>query len=277
VFEDLARLLHAAAAKRCGSRLPRLRMANVPMPHLRTPPIVEAVLDIDCDLPPAFNLAGLEVAARAAFVDRYPKFRPQVMQEHRVEMNVGALNTSTRQVVQALQFLQEDERQLVQIRVNGFAFNRLAPYATLDDYLPEIERTWRLYVGLVSPVQIRVVRLRYINRIVVPMPTPVIDLDEYLKIAPQLPDEANLMLYAFLIQQAALEKETGHHVTLVLTSQAPANEKLPIILDITVASNVNAEPDDWSTIKATIAALRTLKNRVFLNTLSDKCIELFQS
>jgi len=161
--------------------------------------------------------------------------------------------------------------------VNGFAFSRLAPYTTLDDYLPEIERTWRLYVGLASPVQIRVVRLRYINRILVPMTAPAIDLDEYLKIGPRLPDEANLAVSAFLIQQTAVEKDTGHQVNLVLTCQAPANEKLPVILDITVASNVNTEPGDWPTVKETIAALRILKNRVFQNTLSDKCIELFQS
>jgi uncharacterized protein (TIGR04255 family) len=251
-------------------------MANVLMPQLRNPPIVEAVLDIDCDLPPTFNLATVEAAARVELEDQYPKFRTQVMQEHRVEMNVGTFNASTRQAVQALQFLQEDERQLVQVRANGFAFNRLAPYTTLDDYLPEIERTWRLYVGLASPVQIRVVRLRYINRILLPMRTPSIDLDEYLKIGPQSPDDATLMLSAFLIQQVAVEKETGYQVNLVLTSQAPANERLPIILDITVASSMNVEPDDWPTTKDTIAALRTLKNRVFQNTLSDKCIKLFQ-
>jgi uncharacterized protein (TIGR04255 family) len=247
------------------------------MPKLRNPPIVEAVVDIDCDLPPRFNLAALEAASREALQNQYPKFRTQVMQEHRVEMNANALNTSTRQAVQALQFLHEDERQLVQVRANGFSFNRLALYTTLDDYLPEIERTWRLYADLVSPVQIRVVRLRYINRIMVPMTVPSIDLDEYLKFGPRLPDEENLMLSAFLIQQAAVEKDTGHQVNLVLTAQAPVAEKLPIILDITVISKVNAEPGDWPTVAAAIASLRILKNRVFLNILSDKCIELLQS
>ena len=72
---------------------------------------------------------------------------------------------SVRRGIQALQFLHADEKQLVQVRAQGFSFNRLAPYTSLDDYLPEIERTWHLFVGLASPVQIRVVQLRYINRI----------------------------------------------------------------------------------------------------------------
>jgi uncharacterized protein (TIGR04255 family) len=252
-------------------------MAHAPILQLRNPPIVEAVLDIDCDLPPGFDLAALEAASRAALRDQYPKFRTQVMQEHRIEMNADALNTSTRRAVQALQFLHEDERQLVQVRANGFSFNRLAPYTTLNDYLPEIERTWHQYAGLASPIQIRVIRLRYINRILVPMTTPTVNLDEFLKIGPRLPDEENLTLSAFLIQQAAVEKGTGHEVNLVLTAQAPADENLPVILDITVASRVNAEPSDWPTVVATIAALRRLKNHVFQNTLTDKCIELFQS
>jgi uncharacterized protein (TIGR04255 family) len=251
-------------------------MADALIPKLRNPPIVEAVVDIDCDLPPGFDLGALEAVSRTALRDQYPKFRVQMMQEHHVEMNADGLSTSTRQAVQALQFLREDEKQLVQLRVNGFSFNRLAPYTTLDDYLPEIERTWHIYSNLISPVQIRVVRLRYINRILVPM-APSIDLDEYLKLGPRLPDEDNLTLAAFLIQQVAIEKNTGHQVSLVLTAQAPAEDKLPIILDITVASNVNAEPDDWLAVMAAMAALRILKNRVFQNTLSDKCIQLFQS
>ena len=72
----------------------------------------------------------------------------------------------------------------MQVRAQGFSFNRLAPYSGLDDYLPEIERTWSLYVDLASPVQIRAIRLRYINRILLPLAANTVDLDEYLKIGP---------------------------------------------------------------------------------------------
>ena len=182
-----------------------------------------------------------------------------------------------RLAVQAFQFLQDDEKQLVQVRAQGFSFNRLAPYRNLDDYLPEIERTWRLYVGLVSPVEVRSIRLRYINRILMPMTTGTVDLDEFLKIGPRLPDEDRLLLSGFLNQQAAIEKDTGHQVNLVLTAQPPESEKLPIIIDITAAGTTTAEPADWANILPLIGSLRSLKNRIFLNILTPKCIELFQS
>jgi uncharacterized protein (TIGR04255 family) len=246
--------------------------------QLRNPPIVEAVFDVDCDLPPGFDLAALETRSRAQFEDQYPKFRTQLLQEAKIETTEDAPpKMSSRVAVQALQFLRDDEKQLVQVRTQGFSFNRLAPYTSLDDYLPEIERTWRLYVDLVSPVQIRVIRLRYINRILVPMTANTVDLDEFLKIGPRLPDEERLMLSGFLSQQAAIEKETDHQLNLVLTAQPPVNEKLPVILDITVASATIAEPTDWPNILRVIGSLRNLKNRVFLNTLTPKCIELFQS
>ena len=124
-------------------------------------PIIEAVLDIDCDLPPAFDLAALETSSRERFRDQYPKLRKLFMQEHTIQAKPDALPTmSVRHATQSLQFLHEDERQLVQVRAQGFSFNRLAPYTSLDSYLPEIERTWRLFVSIAAPVQIRTVRLR---------------------------------------------------------------------------------------------------------------------
>jgi uncharacterized protein (TIGR04255 family) len=119
--------------------------------------------------------------------------------------------------------------------------------------------------------------LRYINRILIPMTANTIDLDEFLKIGPRLPDEDRLVLSGFLSQQAAVEKETGHQVNLVLTAQLPTKEKLPVIFDITVASLATVEPTDWSNILRLIRLLRLLKNRLFANTLTAKCIELFQS
>src|SRR5262245_14624718 len=105
-------------------------------------PIVEEVIDIECDYPPGTPVAALEEAALEALKDRYPKFRRQFLQEHEFQTPPqGEPKHSVRQSVHALQFGADDEKQLVQIRAIGFSFNRLAPYTSLDDYLPEIERT----------------------------------------------------------------------------------------------------------------------------------------
>lgn len=241
-------------------------------------PIVEAVIDIDCDMAPSFDLATLERPVRECFREAYPKCRAQFIHETKIETKPDAppLMSVQQHGIQAFQCMQEDEKQLVQVRAQGFSFNRLAPYSNLDDYLPEIERTWRLFFKLASPVQIRVVRLRYINRILLPTVAGRVELGDYLRISPRLPDEKKLTFVGFLNQHAAVEIDTGHQINIVLTTQAQETDKLPIIFDNCVASVETATPEDWPWILAKIHSLRGLKNRIFRNTLTETCLNLFQ-
>lgn len=240
-------------------------------------PIIEAVLDIDCDLPLAFDFAALEVTIRAAFGDSYPTFRIQKLQEHVFNLEVGSdPKMTTRHDIQAFQLLQEDEKQLVQIRAQGFSFNRLAPYSSLDDYLPEIERAWRVFVAVVAPIQVRLVRLRYINRVFLPLTDDRVELEDYLKFGPQHPDEEKLALVGFMNQCSAIERDTGNQVNIVLAAEALEHGRLPLIFDVTAFWPGSIEPNDWTTIHSTIQSLRDLKNRIFRNSFTEKCLNLFQ-
>jgi uncharacterized protein (TIGR04255 family) len=245
---------------------------------LRNPPIVEAVLDIECDFQPGQQFPDLEQGAKDRFLDRYPELRPQFLTEHKIEAKPGKEPAVSlqRHAVQAFQFLQEDKKQLVQVRANGFSFNRLAPYTSLDDYLPEIERCWSLYTELAKPVQIRLIRLHYINRILLQSSGSDIELDDFFKVAPRLPDEENLRFTGFLNHYTAVEENSGYQINIVLTSQPREGSILPVIFDNTVASTESGEPDNWVKILATIQSLRDLKNRIFRRTLTERCLELFQ-
>jgi uncharacterized protein (TIGR04255 family) len=249
-----------------------------PMPKLKNAPIVEAVLNIECDMPPNFDLAALREITQKTFLPRYPKFKALLMREHRLDAKPETeTHVSVKNILYAIQVIQEDEKQLVQIRSQGFSFNRLAPYSTLDDYLGEMERTWFLFVRLSSPVQTRFIQLRYINRILLPAPKgQLVELEHYFRICPRLPDEEKLSFIGFLNQHSALENETGNHVNIILTTQPVENEKLPIIFDITATCQIAIAPENWQAIVPRIQSLRDLKNRVFRNTITDTCINLFQ-
>jgi uncharacterized protein (TIGR04255 family) len=101
-------------------------------------------------------------------------------------------------------------------------------------------------------------------------------LEDYLKIGPRLPDEDRLTFTGFLNQHTAVEKDTGNQINIVLTTQPPEDQMLPLIFDITVAGSGTAEVENWTWLLAQIQALRALKNRVFRNTLTEQCLNLFQ-
>jgi uncharacterized protein (TIGR04255 family) len=246
---------------------------NDPAFNLRTPPIIEAIVDIECDFKHGQDLGALEAPARQRFSGDYPKFRSQFLQElhFQVSGNEPARSTA-HQGLQALQFLKGDERQLVQVRASGYSFNRLAPYTSFDEYLPEIRRTWDLYRDVASPIQIKSVRLRYINRIHLPLTEGSVKFDEYLQVGSRPPDEERLMFRSFLTQYNAVDADTGHQVT----SQRQEPDGVPVIFDNGASATLSGDPDSWDRLNETLNALRALKNRVFRNTLTPKCLSLFQ-
>ena len=245
---------------------------------LPTAPIVEAVVDIDCDLPPNVDIEALDIAGKAAYGDRYPRAQRRMFNAHRAVMVLGQPpQVTSSEGWQAHQYLSDDRKQLVQVRPNGFSFNRLAPYSSLDDYLPEIERTWRLYVELAHPLVCRAVRMRYINRIELPLTEGRVNLDEFLTAAPRPADEAALHLSGFFQQQDVVETATGHQAVVVLAPQPHTQDRLPLIFDITATASDDVEPGNWPAISGKMAQLRNLKNLIFRKTLTERCLQLFNT
>jgi uncharacterized protein (TIGR04255 family) len=199
-----------------------------------------------------------------------------MLHEHQIAQEGDTANVSSRHDVQALQFLTADEKQIVQCRRLGYSFNRLAPYATLDDYLPEIRRTWDLYRDVAAPVQVRVVRLRYINSLPLPSKDGTPDFAEYLAVGPRLGEPEGLSFRGFLNQNVGIEEGSGNEFAIVLATQPLEANVQPVIFDITVAHSLTLEPHDWSALEARIQSLRRLKNRVFQSTLTPRCLTLFQ-
>ncbi|MCX6874862.1 MAG: TIGR04255 family protein [Verrucomicrobia bacterium] len=245
--------------------------------QLPNAPIIEAVLDIDCDLPPALDLSSLQADAADALRERYPKFRRHFIHEQVVTKEADRPpELRVNEGLGALQFLTEDEKQLVQFRPNGFSFNRLAPYGSLDDYLPEIEASWRTFLTIAKPVLVRKVGIRMINRILLPMQGGKLDFGEFLQVPPRLPTTGEkLVLLGFLDQHLAIDAETGNRVNIVKTTQLPEDDKLPLILDIDTFQPCHVAPEAWGDLLAKIKSLRTLKNRIFRHTLTPRCLNLF--
>jgi uncharacterized protein (TIGR04255 family) len=246
-------------------------------PELTTPPIIEAVLDIECDFVEQPEIKKIEARARKEMARSYPKVRHVLFQEHQVEAKPSEpAKISIKGGLHGLQFLKNDEKQVVQFRIEGFSFNRLAPYTSLDNYLPQMKKNWAIYRDLTNPLQIRLIRLRYINRILLPLINGKVDLDEYILNGPRLADPNRFDLTGFIDQYAATDRDTGNQINSVLTLQQVVDNKLPVIFDNGVVTFEGGNVDDWQWIRSKILELRELKNYIFCHTLTEKCLNLFQ-
>lgn len=251
---------------------------NAEAPYFKNPPIIEAVLDIDCDMPPGFSVESHIAKAQALYKDCYPKIQKRCLKQQKIKQSNGKIAEILDPVVevQALLLAQADGKQLVQIRSQGYSFNKLAPYTTLNDYLAEIQRTWELFRKEFKPIQVQRIRLRCINRILLPLDAAgKLDLDAYLLAGPRLPDDTRMDFTDFLNQHQVVEKNTGNQAKIILASQPPVGTNLPIIFDIEATKTASFEPE-WRHISGVISSLRDLKNHIFRRTLTPKCTHLFQ-
>lgn len=214
--------------------------------------------------------------ATEAFGDRYPIPRKQFIQQAGVNIEPGSgRKFFASQGLSAFQFLSTDEKEIVQVRTGGFSYNRLSPYTSLDDYLPEISRCWDVFRDLASPVQIRKIGLRYINRILLPLNQGVVKLDDYLKVSPNLPGDTSLQFSGFFHQHQAGDPATGIMANITLASQPNENDFLPLLLDIEVFKPERLTPAPLSDWNLQLQALRDLKNHIFEHSLTKSCQNLF--
>jgi len=243
---------------------------------LANSPIVEAVVDINVEMRPGFVLVEARERLAEEFADRYPLGKEREFSTHEIAVQPGAAGTVKSQSgLESLMFIQADEKQLLQVRRRGFSFNRLTPYEGFDRYQSEIEARWKQFCTVVEPVRVREIKMRFINRIEIPLEGGQVDLDQYLMVGPRAPDEDEFGFIAFSSRSVMFEKVSGTHVVLSLASREPLNNVLPVILDIEASVVCECDPLDLQAIAVRLATLRLTKNRVFRNSLEEKCLALF--
>ncbi len=249
--------------------------------RLAKAPIIEAVVEFHCELPPGLNRAVFEAGVKQAFGPTYPKLQTNYIQEYKIEAQPNqAPQSAVLHAVHGYRHNSEDGKQIVQTRFDGFFFNRLSPYSSLDDYLPEVQRCWSLYREVAQPVIVKQLALRYINRLLFPIVEGKLSLQEFLRHAPQLPrprsEGHELTFTGFMHHHQMFEKQTNSLGNLIIAAQPIEATQLPVVVDITVLRQGLFQPEAWSQFAIALSELRALKNHIFKETITDKCLTLFQ-
>lgn len=243
--------------------------------HLARAPIVEAVLAVSATLPDTVDQARL-----AGFQDRlggqYPSKQTRVAWSSQIELKSDkppVTRTSGGPV--GYLFTSGDGTQVVQALKEGFAFSRLPPYPDWASFSQEALTLWGKFSEYTSPTKVNRVGLRFINRILLPLPIP--DFKEYLltvpEIAPELPQGLSSFLFRLVIP---IEKAKATAIIIeTIEDVDKGSDSLPLILDIDVF-RVGALPMSADKLRPIFDQLCEIKDQVFFKSLTDKAKELLR-
>jgi uncharacterized protein (TIGR04255 family) len=172
-------------------------------------------------------------------------------------------------------FETEDGRTLAQFRVDGFTYNRLAPYSSWEEICPETLKLWETYVRCARPEYVVRVATRYINRL--RLPHPIADLDEYLTAPPQIPKGMPQRLRGYLQRLVIYDESHDHSVILTQAPEAnPLDDRhVTMLLDIDAYKDLDQLPPDSPDLKAILTRLREAKNTAFYSSITKRTQDMY--
>lgn len=223
--------------------------------HLKNAPITEALIDIRV-------AAGEDVTAAT------------------IEASIAGSDFGYRRVgalvdrVFGARFHSTDEKYVAQFSTDGFTLSRLAPYETWEGLQAEVQRLWPIYNRAMRPRTMKRLATRFINDLKIPLKHGD-DFDEFLTTPLKVNDPAFEAISGFFLRYEAVDLPTEARIVCTQLLRGSGTAEPSVIIDIDIIRQADFAVDGesaWSYL----ATLRTIKNRVFFNLITERCVELFQ-
>lgn len=243
--------------------------------HYEKAPITEAIIDIRVTLSEGVTIEKLQ-GIYSLVRDRLPTVEPYYKSVGEFNYRPGSAfeikNTSEQQV--GFWFRSEDNLQTFQASLEGFTFNRLAPYESWEKFSSDARAFWEIYAKICQPVQITRVAVRYVNQLNIPAKQPI-ELKDYLRIAPEvssaLPQNT---LQVFYMQLQIPQNDLNCMLVINEAIAPPINpETVSVLLDFDLFRQETWEKSGeeiWDFLEQ----LHRRKNEVFEASITDKTREL---
>jgi len=130
-----------------------------------------------------------------------------------------------------VQLYAKDKTSLIQIGPDRLAVNQLSPYPTWARFKPKIFYSLQAYQKVAVPKGFKRIGLRYINKIKIPAKT--IDMSDYFKIYPAIPDNLPQTHSTFISRVEIPYMDERDRMLLTLASEATeVKDTLLLVLDI---------------------------------------------
>lgn len=244
-------------------------------PILNNDPITEAILDIQTTLPQGYDFKQLE-SIYEGIKNEFPKKQIAIKYEALIEFK-GEQKPSSKfkKEENGFLFTSNDTKKILQLRLDGFTFNKIKSYDNWESFKGEAKHYWDIYTKLTEPLKIKRIALRYINRIEIPEGQP--DLREYIVMLPNIPDNIPQTYSDFFLRMALYDQDTKNRVNIIETidNKAQTESMVPFILDIDVFKNEDLGISNDKKLWQFFDEIRGLKNDIFFNIITNKCKALF--
>lgn len=182
-----------------------------------------------------------------------------------IEKTIGRDERAEVQRTVGVAYRSEAQKLIVQLRLEGFACSKLAPYDRWESFRDAARATWLRYVEVSKPRVVARTAVRFINRIAVP--GPVHDFRQFVNIHPSTPWDLTSPPAGVFLQ---IRRSIPEDVTIVV-NEAVVSEgsEVAIVLDFDVFSEAEREFDPdavWNQIER----LHVSADEAFESSITDR-------
>jgi uncharacterized protein (TIGR04255 family) len=246
-------------------------------PHYSKAPITESILDIRVQLPADVvreDLLKLLPLVRP----QYPHMQLTNLLHGEVTVEADVAHSSASQTEYGCTFISENGKQIFQARLDGFAFNRLAPYESWEPFINEAHRCWTLYRQVVEPEAITRVAVRTVNRL--NLPGPQLDFSTYLRTLPDISNDLQPGGVSTYFMQLQIPQPDIDGMLLLNEVFLPSEDldgepdihSVILDIDLFIEGDLQDEEYMWSLFDK----LHARRNHVFEACITDEARRLFQ-
>lgn len=241
--------------------------------HYSKAPIKEAIIDLRVTFPGDISVDKL-ADIHPYISDKFPIVQP-------VHRGVGSLaiqpgmsaEVNASEQLFGFWFRSEDNLRTFQATLEGFTFNRLAPYESWEEFSNDARSMWEIYKEICRPAYVTRAAIRYINQINIPA-DGLIELKDYLSTVPEVPsDLPEKILQTYFMQLQIPQQDLNCMLIINEALTQPTNPGIiTVILDFDLFRQQiwDSDEDIWQFLEK----LRHRKNEVFEASITDKTREL---
>lgn len=165
--------------------------------------------------------------------------------------------------------------RVLALRVQGMAYSHMPPYSNWDSFVGEFLPVWQRYCDELGVVGVSRIGVRFINRIPA---NDLEDIDEYLALAPRIPDAVSKYLIGYFLQLVMPIPELGPEFRAVVNSGIEPGSpggRPHLLLDVDVFADRRFEASGPELLGA-LQNLRFHKNRIFEGSITDRVREIIK-